>query len=159
MVSTVLVTSLSFAASREGEAVTARLNAATEHLRATDTLGQSSLRASLDNLAFECRRSGWDGYAAMPVEPASVEYAHRLLDAVPASRDIEVSVGAEADGQVTVEWHRSPSWTLSVSVSPTGELHYAAIFGSGSAYGTEPFDPSVGLPEAILRLIRRVEAA
>ena len=157
--STILATTLSLAVSKEGEAVTARLNAATEHLRASDTIGRASIHADLDNLVFEGRSEGWDGYGAFAIDSESARIAHKVLDAAPATTRVSVSVGAEADGQVTIEWHKSASWTLSVSVSPSGELHYAALLGSSSAYGTEPFDVTVGMPETIQRLIRRIEAA
>ncbi|MFH0937823.1 MAG: hypothetical protein V1899_00835 [Planctomycetota bacterium] len=65
------------------------------------------------------------------------------------------SVGAEPDGHVTLEWHHSSRRTLSVSVSPDGELHYAALFGASKVYGTEPFFGNV--PKSILDLISQVD--
>jgi hypothetical protein len=46
---------------------------------------------------------------------------------------------------------------LSVSVSPDGELHYAALLGLSKAYGTEPFFGEA--PRPILDLIFRVGSA
>jgi hypothetical protein len=64
------------------------------------------------------------------------------------------SVGAEPDGHLTFEWHRSSRRTLSISVSPEGKLHYAALLDSSKAYGTESFLGTV--PKIILDLIHRV---
>jgi len=44
-----------------------------------------------------------------------------------------------------------------VSVSPEGDLHYAALLGPNKAYGTELFFGEV--PKAILDLIARVMTA
>jgi hypothetical protein len=55
------------------------------------------------------------------------------------------------------EWHRSRRRTLSVSVSPEGELHDAALIGPNRAFGTETFFDEV--PVTIVDLIRRVCAA
>ena len=64
------------------------------------------------------------------------------------------SVGAEPDGHITFEWHRGPERTLSVSVSPDAELHFAARIGSARDYGTRPFFGEV--PHRIFELIQRV---
>jgi len=150
----------SFAASQEGLDVARLRHRTAQHLRISNAIATPRFIHDLDNLAYGCGREGWDGHGALAVDQSAVWHAHRVLDATPPiSGGIAVSMGAEPDGQVTIEWHRAAAWTLSVSVSPNGELHYAALLGSSNAYGTEPFDASVGLPETIKRLIRRIEAA
>ena len=67
------------------------------------------------------------------------------------------TVGAEPDGEIALEWYFSPRYVLSVSVSATRELHYAASLGMRKAYGTELFGSSV--PKIILELIRDVRFA
>lgn len=67
------------------------------------------------------------------------------------------SIGAEPDGHLTLEWHRSPRRTLSLSVSPDDELHYAGLFGPSRVYGTEAYFGEV--PKSVLHLIRRVYSA
>jgi hypothetical protein len=53
------------------------------------------------------------------------------------------------------EWYSAPRKTLSVSVDDCGNLHYAALLGPDSVYGTEAF---VGvLPKRILDLIYQVK--
>jgi hypothetical protein len=95
----------------------------------------------------------WDGHGASPISRATYQQAYRVLEAIPDSFPLP-TFGAEPDGQLTLEWHHSAYRTLSISVSPDGELHYAALIGASRAYGTEPFLGQ--LPEVLLPLIQRV---
>jgi len=104
----------------------------------------------------ECREPNWDGYGAQPVPEETYHLAHQFLAALPLSPPLP-SIGAEPDGQITVEWHRSPQRTVSVSISSDGELHFAALLGSAKTYGTEPFTGAV--PKVVADLIHRVMAA
>lgn len=100
-----------------------------------------------------CRNPDWDGHGANAVSHASYVNAYRLLEVFPESIPMP-SVGAEPDGQITLEWYRSPYQTLSLSITPDGDLHYAALIGASRAYGTEPF---VGqFPDALMDLVQRV---
>jgi hypothetical protein len=64
------------------------------------------------------------------------------------------SISAQADGQLTFEWYRSPTRTLSISIDPDGFIHYAGLFGPGKHFGTVAFLDS--LPDQILRLASEV---
>ena len=101
----------------------------------------------------ECREPNWDGYDSLPVTWDTYNNAERFLLALPFGTPIP-SIGAEPDGHITLEWHHSRRRTLSVSISPNDELHYAALLGPGRTCGTEPFFGEV--PKAILDLIGRV---
>jgi hypothetical protein len=103
----------------------------------------------------ECRQPNWDGYGAQSVREETYHLAHRFLTALPLSIPVP-SIGAEPDGHITVEWYRSAQRTLSVSISPNGELHYAALLGSAKTCGTEPFVGDV--PKVISDLIDRATA-
>ncbi len=122
-------------------------------LQALEFLGSASLLAELDGLAEECVRPNWDGYEAEPVIPESIEHARSLLRALPMGM-APPKLGVEPDGQVTLEWYASPRRVLSVSMSPDGDLHYAALIGPTRQFGTEPFFGEI--PRAIVELIRRV---
>jgi hypothetical protein len=104
----------------------------------------------------ECREPNWDGYGAQAVREETYHLAHQFLAALPLSIPVP-SIGAEPDGHLTVEWYRSPQRTLSVSISPDGDLHYAALLGSAKTCGTEPFTGAV--PKVVADLIHRVTAA
>ncbi len=122
------------------------------------TFGEQA-RASISELCQlfrDCRLPSWDGYGAAPVSADTFELANQLLEALPPGTSAP-SLGAEPDGHITLEWYRSPRRVLSVSVSPEGELHYAALVGASKHYGTEPFYGEA--PKAIIDLIYRVLAA
>jgi hypothetical protein len=126
-------------------------------LRRSESLGlDSSVFEDLASVARDCSEADWDGYEAVAVDQETFRNAYRFLEALPLGTSTP-SVGAEPDGHVTLEWHRSEGRTLSVSISPEGDLHYAALIGPNRAYGTEVFFGEV--PEPILDLIRRVCAA
>lgn len=124
-------------------------------LRETHSLGLGADRAfeELFVVARECRSQNWDGYGASPIASQTFNHACRFLGALPLGIPAP-SIGAEPDGHLTFEWHRSLRWTLSISVSPEGDLHYAALLGSSKVYGTEPFFGET--PSRILELIRQV---
>ena len=103
----------------------------------------------------ECLEPNWDGYDALPVTEAAYELAFQLLESLPLSTPLP-TFGAEPDGHITLEWRRSPRRTLSLSVSPEAEVHYAALLGDSKAYGTEPFFGEA--PKTIVDLIHRVMA-
>ena len=100
----------------------------------------------------ECREPNWDGYGARPVLDRTYQLAQKFLEALPPGAPS--IVGAEPDGHLTVEWHRSSQRTLSVSISPNGELHYAALLGAERICGTETF--RARMPQALSDLIARI---
>ncbi len=107
----------------------------------------------LNHVYADCLEPNWDGYGAMPVSETTYRLAYQFLEALPLGTPLP-SLGAEPDGHLTLEWHRSPRWTLSISVSPEGDLHYAALLGTRKAYGTEPFFGDT--PRTIMDLIQQV---
>lgn len=116
-------------------------------------------KKAIDDLrkVFEdCREADWDGYQAEPVTEDAYQLAIQFLKALPLGTS-EPAIGAEPDGHLTMEWYRSPHRTLSISISPGSEVHYAALIGSGKAYGTEPFFGDV--PETVMNLINRIMTA
>lgn len=129
-----------------------------QRLQESYTLGMSGkgVFTELGAVVNECLVPNWDGHGAAPVRYDVYRMAYQFLEAMPLGTPAP-SVGAEPDGHLTLEWYRHPRRILSVSVSPEGELHYAAMLGPSKAYGTEPFFGEV--PKGILDLIRRVTAA
>jgi len=116
----------------------------------------SALHDELGTVWQDCREPNWDGFGAMPVSNDMRQEARALLESFPLGFP-SPSIGAEPDGSLTLEWHRSPRRTLSVSITPDGNLHFAALVGPNRVYGTEAFFGEV--PDSILGLIRRVYEA
>jgi hypothetical protein len=110
----------------------------------------------LQGVFEDCQNENWDGFQARPVTEETYDMAERFIEAIPLGIP-GPSVGAEPDGQITLEWYRSPHQILSVSVSQDSLLHYAALLGTKKAYGTEPFVGDV--PERILNLISEATTA
>lgn len=107
--------------------------------------------------AESCAQRGWDGHGAEPVSLETYRFAYRLVEMLPHSCPLP-GVGAEPDGHLTLEWYRSPSQVLSLSVSPEGVLNYAALLDDTSRRtGSEIFHNRV--PEDLLHLIHEIFAA
>jgi len=82
--------------------------------------------------------SDWDNENALPVNNSSVNLANALLESLPIGTS-PPSIGADPDGQVSIEWYRSPRRIITISVDPEGKLHYGVLLGQRTAYGTESF--------------------
>jgi hypothetical protein len=135
--------------------VAERTEESRRQLRSSTALGLGAVFNELCEVAEECESPNWDGYGAEPVSTDTYRLAYRFLEALPVGTPAP-SVGAEPDGDLTFEWHRGPQRTLSVSVSPDGELHFAARIGSARDYGTRVFSGEI--PQRIFKLIQRVAA-
>lgn len=107
----------------------------------------------LYKMVKQCSVENWDGYGATPVTLETFRQAINALETLPLGT-IAPTVGAEPDGHITLEWYKTPRRTLSVSISPEGELHYAALLGQKKRCGTEPFCGEV--PDVIMDIIRQV---
>jgi len=116
-------------------------------------LGEKSVLNELCAVAEECKSSNWDSQGAAAIADDTYRVAYRFWEAMPLGTAVPL-VGAEPDGHITLEWYRSPRRTLSVSVSPDGDLHYAALLGRRKRYGTDPFFGEV--PKVILDLVAEV---
>jgi len=139
--------------SKEAFYVAEMATAGLSHLRNSNTFGWPS--NELHEVFMECSEENWDGFDAIPVSTFSYDYAMQFLKVLPVWTEAP-SFGAEADGQMTMEWYRSPRRVLSISFSPDGRLYYAALLGENRAYGTEVFFGKI--PESILILINKVTA-
>ena len=102
----------------------------------------------------ECREPNWDGYGAQAVREETYHFARQLLAVLLPGTPVP-SIGAEPDGQITLEWYGSTQRTLSVSISQDGELHYAALLGEKRICGTETFQAR--MPQVLADLIKRIE--
>jgi hypothetical protein len=125
-------------------------------LRSSASLGNAIARDELQDVWYECSQADWDGFQGQPVAWDTFHNANRFLESLSLGVALP-SIGAEPDGELTFEWHRSARRTLSVSITPDGELHYAALLGPKRLHGTLPFFGEV--PEEIRVLIEQVTGA
>lgn len=121
-----------------------------QHLQSSNAIGNESVRDELGDVWEKCRVEDWDGFGARAVSRDALRNTYILLESLPLGFP-RPSIGAEPDGQLTLEWHRSSTQTLSVSVDPDGYLHYAALLGPNRRSGKEVFYGE--LPRVIRRLI------
>jgi hypothetical protein len=112
-------------------------------------LGHQEAFEELADVWQECRNPGWDGYGAKAVEQETLHGTYILIESLPLGFP-RPSISAQPDGQLTLEWYRSPTRTLSLSIDPDGFIHYAGLFGLEKHFGTLPMLD--GLPAQILRL-------
>ncbi len=145
-------------ASEEARFIAKESQKGRRRLREAHSIGLGADRAveELFVVARECGTPNWDGYGAQAVQEETCWQAYRFLEALPLGLPVP-TVGAEADGHLTLEWYQNPARVLSVSISSNGMVYYAALIGSSKRSGTEPFLGEV--PEDILRTIRRVFSA
>jgi hypothetical protein len=108
---------------------------------------------SLHEAADEASRPNWNGYDAVPVSDATLAQARALLDLFPSTFP-KPDISAHPDGEIAFEWFFGPRRVLTVSVSETGRLSYAAMFGHARVHGTE-FLLDV-LPPSIAAALRRL---
>lgn len=107
----------------------------------------------LNNLISECYYEGWDGYDAVAIQLHTYESALRFLRNLPSTLP-SPEVSAEPDGHITFEWYLNQRRLVSISVSPEGDLYYAALIGSKKRYGSEPFFGEI--PPEIVDIIHQV---
>jgi hypothetical protein len=129
--------------------------AAQEHRQGfrRSVLGHQEAFDELSEVWDECRKPDWDGYGARAVEQETLRSTYQVIESLPLGFP-RPSISAQPDGQLTLEWYRSPMRTLSVSVDPDGYVHYAGLFGVEKHFGTVPL--LGGLPAKILRLASEV---
>jgi hypothetical protein len=159
---TVLFSSVGLATMTAGASPTALLvsdltRGIRQHLERPFTLGAdlAKLKEELCRVADECGAPNWDGSDALPVTRETYQAAYRVIEVLPLDFGLP-SVGVEPDGHLTLEWYREPRRTLSISVSPERDLHYAALLGNGKVAGTEAFLGE--FPQAIIAQLRRLYA-
>lgn len=102
-----------------------------------------------------CREPGWDGYSAAPISYDAYIKAKQFVDTWPANLPLP-EVSADPDGEVSLEWYRSPKRVFSVSIGPNDEITYAGICDRNKAHGTETFQTQI--PKVVLEHVSRVMA-
>jgi hypothetical protein len=117
------------------------LASATGQARIAEPIGR------LDDLFSECHTANWDGEGAEPVSSAAYMEARTLLLLLPSMIQIPEFV-PERSGRIAFEWYLNSEHVYLLSISGTGELEFAGIFGRGNEiHGRCNFSGS--LPEMV----------
>jgi len=111
------------------------------------------LRSSLLETYQRCQHPQWDGERADPISEDTYTVALRFLEALPRDSQLP-TVNAEPDGQLNFEWYLAPRRLLTVSVSATGTLYWAALIGSEDPRGSCQFVDQ--FPKTLLYWISQV---
>ena len=131
-----------------------KLRETTRHLHTSQAIGNADvLRGELGEVWDECREPDWDGHEAFAVTQNVLRNAYIFLESLPLGFP-RPSLGADPNGHITVEWYRNPRRQVSIAVDDDGVLHYAAIIGPNTTYGTEVCYGDI--PERVVGLVNRV---
>ena len=117
---------------------------AAAHLVLFDTLQETSQR---------CQQPDWDGEQAEAISIETYAVARRFIEALPRHSPLP-TITPEPDGQLNFEWYHSPRRLLTVSVSASGTLYWAALIGSEDPRGSCQFSDQ--FPKTLLFWISQV---
>jgi len=119
----------------------------------SNTVSYGNPSNQLTNLFSECSSEGWDGYGATAIHTDTFRNASRFLQSLPFYL-LSPDISPEPDGHVAFEWYYEPRRVVTISISPEGYLHFAALIGSKKRCGSELFLGEIS--EDILNIIRQV---
>ncbi|MCE5340284.1 MAG: hypothetical protein LLF92_04045 [Planctomycetaceae bacterium] len=143
-----------YAASPTGDFIDKGIKKIRDMLQKSNALGiPARVFQQLGNVFEECSSDGWDGEQAKPISGEVVRYAERFLNSLPFGMEAP-EVGAEPDGAITLEWYRSPSKVVSISIDDSGWLYFAAIIGNRKRHGAD--FALLGISDDLLGLISQV---
>ena len=101
----------------------------------------------------ECSSEGWDGERAKPITKEVLRTAKIFLWSLPLGIE-SPEISAEPDGAISLEWYRSLSRVISISINPDRCMYYAVVIGIEEDHGRGP--ALFGVSDKILALIEEV---
>ena len=137
---------------REIEREVSRAQGFVDNVAAYETPRQETVQ-EIERVFAECSADSWDGHGAAAIDPRSYKHAVRFVLRLPP-RTARGEITAEPDGEISVEWHRSPQKFLIVSVGKDRELTYTWRVGDERAWGVRRFEDEI--PSEILECLGRV---
>jgi hypothetical protein len=101
----------------------------------------------------EAGAPGWDGSGAHPLGADAVNAAYLFINAIPSNVPMP-EIGADPDGEVSLDWYAGPRRQFSISLGARNVLSFAGLFGSDKVSGSERFQGTI--PRNLLDYIERV---
>lgn len=98
---------------------------------ATIQAGQLSKLEELAELFGEYQTPNWGGYGEAPLTRAAYEEARTILELLPAPLQFP-DLTPEPTGSIAMEWRIEKNCIYVLSVSGSGAIEYAGIFGRGN---------------------------
>jgi len=89
----------------------------------------------LGSVYAERREANWDGYGARAVHRFTYQKAQEFINNLPSAVGTP-EIGADPDGEIALEWYRSASRLLSISLALNGRLTYIYRNGATRMRGT-----------------------
>lgn len=115
---------------------------------------KSSALSDLRALANECSEANWDGEEADPISLLALRIAAQVVRALPDDIPLP-EIAPEPDGAISLDWIRSNSQLLSLSVGDSLRLPYAWLDGTDRGHAVERFD-GTRIPAGLLANVRRI---
>jgi hypothetical protein len=123
--------------------------------RSLALFGAKSVALSqLAAMAAECAENGWDGDAAVGIDPVALLSAKRLVRALPDYLPLP-EFSPEPDGSISLDWIRSRTRLFSLSIGRSGRLAYAWLDGTDKGHGVARFDGQ-NVPTRVLEAIEGI---
>lgn len=119
----------------------------------TVTFSNLSLLDQLIDAFIEASSDEWDGPGSVAVERETLLIAKQFVESLP-SRYRTPEITPEPDGYINLEWFKTKRRLLTVSVSPDGRLHWAALIGDEDPRGSCFFSGKA--PKTLLHILERV---
>jgi hypothetical protein len=111
---------------------------------------------TLKTLAMECSESDWDGYGALPVNPATLERAETVLRSLPDDCPLPES-SIEPDGEISFDWLPSRTCSFSVTIGNSDRIAYAWVDGTDRGHAVARAESGM-MPTRILNELHRIYA-
>ena len=141
-------------ATKESQEIPRRVTAVAENLlEAASNCVVSAGRVALKEAVAECSTPDWDGYDALPAKLESASWAERVAAAFPWGLGVP-HFSFDPEGDALLEWFFGKNRVLTVIVSSTGELSYAARINGAKVTGIEVFADA--LPPRLAETARRL---
>jgi hypothetical protein len=123
--------------------------------RSLALFGAKSVALSqLATMAADCAEKGWDGNAALAIDPIALLSTRRFIRALPENLPLP-EFSPEPDGSISLDWIRSRTRLFSLSVGRSDRLAYAWLDGTDKGHGVARFDGQ-NVPPRVLEAIEAI---